>query len=285
MTKHSEEIVVIGAGVMGRGIAHVAAQSGHRTTLVEPNAQVGREAMAAIASNLDKGIARGKATEETKALALANLSLTTSFEDAARSAALVIEAVPERMELKKELFSKLGEVTQPTCILGTNTSSLSVDEIARCASHPERVIGTHFFNPVHIVKLLEIVVPNGTSETVLATTRMFGERMNREMITVKDSPGFATSRLGLALGLEAIRMVEAGVASAEDIDRGMELGYRHPMGPLKLTDLVGLDTRLKIAEYLHETLKSESFRPPELMRRMVSEGKLGKKSGQGFYTW
>ncbi len=285
MAQHTEEIVVIGAGVMGRGIAHVAAQSGHLTTLVEPNAEVGQGALAAIASNLDKGIARGKTTEEEKATTLGNLGLATSFEDAARTASLVVEAVPERMDLKKTIFASLGELTPSSCILGTNTSSLSVDEIAQCAAHPERVIGTHFFNPVHIVKLLEIVVPEGTNETTLANTRMFGERMNREMITVKDSPGFATSRLGLALGLEAIRMVETGVASAEDIDRGMELGYRHPMGPLKLTDLVGLDTRLKIAEYLHETLGSESFRPPELMREMVAQGKLGKKSGQGFYTW
>jgi 3-hydroxybutyryl-CoA dehydrogenase len=285
MAEHPEKIVVIGAGVMGRGIAHVAALSGHETTLVEPDASIGEAALAQITANLDKGIARGKTSEEEKATTLDNLSLATSFEAAAAAAALVVEAVPERMDLKKKIFSALGEVTAADCILGTNTSSLSVDEIAQTAAHPERVIGTHFFNPVHIVKLLEIVVPDGTSEATLETTRMFGERMNREMITVKDSPGFATSRLGLALGLEAIRMVETGVASAEDIDRGMELGYRHPMGPLKLTDLVGLDTRLKIAEYLYETLGSDSFRPPELMKQMVADGKLGKKSGQGFYTW
>ena len=281
----SEKVVVIGAGVMGRGIAHVSAMAGYTSILVDVSPAQLEQAMQGIETALEKGLARGKVTTDQVAATRSNLSTALDLKEAALNADFVIEAVPENMRLKTDLFGTLGEVVSPDCILATNTSSLSVTQIAAATPHPSRVIGAHFFNPPHIVKLLEIVVAKQTDEQTLTRLKAFGERLNREMIVVKDSPGFATSRLGLALGLEAIRMLEEGVASAEDIDRAMELGYRHPMGPLKLTDLVGLDTRLKIAEYLYEVLGTENFRPPALLRQLVSEGKIGKKSGQGFYDW
>jgi 3-hydroxybutyryl-CoA dehydrogenase len=198
---------------------------------------------------------------------------------------LIVEAVPERLELKQALLRELDSNSQREFIFASNTSSLSITEIARDSRYPERVVGMHFFNPVHVMRLLEIVVGQETSDETLQTAKEVGRRLRKEPIVVKDVPGFASSRLGVVLGLEAMRMFEQGVASAQDIDKAMELGYNHPMGPLKLTDLVGLDVRLNIAEYLHRTLASEAFRPPEVLRRMVNEGKLGKKSGEGFYTW
>ena len=189
------------------------------------------------------------------------------------------------MDLKLNLFRRLDEVVPDSCILATNTSSLSVTEIAAATRRPERVVGMHFFNPPHIMKLLEVVRGYRTSDPTVDRAAELGRRMGKEIIVVADSPGFATSRLGVALGLEAIRMLEEGVASAEDIDRAMELGYRHTMGPLKLTDLVGLDVRLSIAEYLHQELGMEQFRPPRLLKKMVMAGKLGRKSGEGFYRY
>jgi len=280
-----QRIAVLGAGTMGHGIAHVAAASGYDCSLFDLNEEALDKGLAQVKSNLEKGIARGKVSEAEMEAALSRLDGHTTLAAAVEDADLVIEAVPEIMSLKQSIFTELSDLAPEHAILASNTSSLSVTEIAGAATRPDQVIGMHFFNPVHILKLLEIVVAKQTSDTTLATVRSVGERMNRELVVVKDSPGFASSRLGLCLGLEAIRMVEQGVASAEDIDRAMVHGYKHPMGPLKLTDLVGLDVRLKIAEYLHQELGSESFRPPELMRQMVAEGKTGKKSGQGFYSW
>lgn len=280
-----ERVVVLGAGVMGRGIAHVSALAGYQTTLVDLDPQVLDEALGQIQANLDKGIARGKTSPEDRDRTLANLELSGDLASVAAAADLIVEAIPEDMELKQRIFRELDQLAPPTCILGTNTSSLSIAAIASVTSRPDRVIGTHFFNPVHMVRLLEIIRSESTSDETLTRLQVFGERTGREMIVVRDSPGFATSRLGLALGLEAIRMLEDGVASAEDIDRAMELGYRHPMGPLRLTDLVGLDTRLKIAEILHRELGGDHFRPPELLRELVRQGKLGKKTGHGFYDW
>lgn len=280
-----EHVVVIGAGVMGHGIAQIAAMGGYDTRLVDVDEDVMEDAMDRIEANLEKGVALGKLSEADRKATLQRLSYGINFESAAPDADFVIEAVSERLALKARIFARLGQICKPDAILGTNTSSLSIAAIAEATPHPERVIGTHFFNPAHIVKLLEIVVAEQTSDETLSRIKAFGERLGRKMIVVRDSPGFATSRLGLVLGLEAIRMVEAGVASAEDIDTAMELGYRHPMGPLKLTDLVGLDTRLKIAEYLHETLGGTQFEPPQLLRDMVAAGKLGKKAGRGFYDW
>jgi len=198
---------------------------------------------------------------------------------------LIIEAAPEELELKQDILRELEANSNYPFIFASNTSSLSITEIAKVSRRPQNVIGMHFFNPVYIMRLVEIVVGDKTSEATVQTTRDVGKKMRKEPIVVKDVPGFASSRLGVVLGLEAMRMLEQGVASAHDIDTAMELGYNHPMGPLKLTDLVGLDVRLNIAEYLHRELGSESFRPPEVLRRMVNEGKLGKKTGEGFYDW
>jgi 3-hydroxybutyryl-CoA dehydrogenase len=198
---------------------------------------------------------------------------------------LVIEAAPENLELKQNLLREVEELVDRDCIFATNTSSLAIGEIASASSRPEQVVGMHFFNPVHLMRLIEIVRGKQTSEATTEAVRAVATRMKKEPIIVRDVPGFASSRLGVTLGLEAMRMLEQGVASARDIDMAMELGYNHPMGPLRLTDLVGLDVRLNIAEYLHGKLGSETFRPPEILRRLVSEGKLGKKSGEGFYKW
>jgi 3-hydroxybutyryl-CoA dehydrogenase len=218
-------------------------------------------------------------------MALANLRRARDLRDAAEDADLVIEAVPERMEAKVGIFKDLDRHAPSRAILASNTSSLSISRIAAATGTPERVVGLHFFNPVHIMKLLEVVRGRRTSEQTMAACLQFALRIGKEPIVVSDTPGFASSRLGVVLGLEAMRMVEQEVASPADIDRAMELGYNHPMGPLRLTDVVGLDVRLGIAEYLRSELGGEQYLPPEILRRMVAEGKLGKKSGEGFYRW
>jgi len=277
-------IAVIGAGTMGHGIAQVAAAAGFKVLLSEVDRESLARGVAAIERNLAKGIQLGKLTEEDRDRTLQQIRGTTNLE-ACAAADLIVEAAPEKLDLKKEILRQLEFASDHPFIFASNTSSLSITELAGSSKRPEAVIGMHFFNPVHIMRLVEIVVGKRTSaETVEAVTNV-GRRMRKEPIIVKDVPGFASSRLGVALGLEAMRMFEQGVASAKDIDTAMELGYNHPMGPLKLTDLVGLDIRLNIAEYLHRELGSETFRPPEVLRRMVSEGKLGKKTGQGFYDW
>lgn len=283
--KHIERVTVVGAGTMGHGIAQVAATAGLRSTLYDVDAGALRRGQHNITDNLQVGVTKGKLSEEARAAALEHLRFEADVDKAVADADLVIEAAPERLDLKKQLFSSLSSKVAPDTVLATNTSSLSVTEIAAAAQNPERVVGMHFFNPPYILKLLELVRAEQTSEETLAAAKVVGERMGRELVVISDSPGFATSRLGLVLGLEAIRMVQEGVASAADIDRAMELGYRHPMGPLKLTDLVGLDVRLAIAEYLHKELGTPQFHPPQLLRRMVRAGKLGKKTGQGFYSW
>jgi len=281
-----QNVLVIGAGTMGHGIAHVAAASGCKAFLYDVDADAVQRGLAKVKANLQKGVDRGKVTQEAMDAALANLAAAPAdLAEAGAGMDLVVEAVPERMELKQAIFSTLGAACPAHAILATNTSSLPVTEIASHSGRPERVIGMHFFNPVHLMKLLEIVRTEQTSDEVVAATQAIGERFGKTCVVVKDSPGFATSRLGLALGLEAIRMVEEGVASAQDIDTALELGYRHPMGPLKLTDLVGLDVRLGIAEHLANVLDDRRFAPPQLLRDMVAAGKLGKKSGQGFYDW
>jgi 3-hydroxybutyryl-CoA dehydrogenase len=279
-------VAVLGAGTMGHGIAQVCAMAGCTTRLQDIGQAQVDAGLAKITANLEAGVARGKVSDEHRRETLARLSGATAVEDAVAGADLVIEAVPERLEIKRELFTRVAAVVRPQTVLGTNTSSLSITDIAAPIQNPERVIGLHFFNPVHIMKLLEIVVGAQTSAAVTELMRSFAVRIGKEPIVVKDAPGFATSRLGLVIGLEAIRMVEQGVASAEDIDKAMTLGYGFPMGPLRLTDLVGLDVRLSIAEYLAEKLEDgEHFRPPQLLRDMVAQGKLGKKSGRGFYEW
>ncbi|MEE9155117.1 MAG: 3-hydroxyacyl-CoA dehydrogenase family protein [Gemmatimonadota bacterium] len=280
-----KKIGVVGAGAMGHGIAQVAAMAGYQVELFDIDAAALKRALAAVRSNLDAGVERGVVDPSTREAALAALSTTTVLESAASGADLVIEAAPEQLELKRELFAQLDALSPPHAILATNTSSLSVTKIAAATERPGRVVGMHFFNPVHIMKLLEIVQGEETEERAVEIARAIGVAMGKTPIVVKDSPGFASSRLGVILGLEAMRMVEDGVASAQDIDTAMELGYRHPMGPLRLTDLVGLDVRLAIAQYLYRETGSDRFKPPEILERMVAEGKLGKKAGEGFYVW
>ena len=279
-----ETIAVIGAGTMGHGIAQVAAFNGFPVLLSDLDREALARGVKSIEKNLAKGISLGKLTEVDRDRTLQQIRGTTKLEECAK-ADLIIEAAPEKLDLKREILRQLESFSDRAFIFASNTSSLSISEIARSAKRPEAVVGMHFFNPVHIMRLVEIVVGAKTSGETVETVTAVGRRMRKEPIVVKDVPGFASSRLGVALGLEAMRMVEQGVASARDIDIAMELGYNHPMGPLKLTDLVGLDVRLSIAEYLHRELGSETFRPPEVLRRMVSEGKLGKKTGQGFYDW
>ena len=279
-----ETIAVIGAGTMGHGIAQVAAAAGFRVLLNDVDRESLARGVSAIERNLAKGIERGKLTEDDRDRTLQQIHGTTNLQSCATSD-LIIEAAPEKLDLKKEVLRQLESASDHPFIFASNTSSLSITEIAGSSKRPDAVIGMHFFNPVHIMRLVEIVVGKKTSTETVNTVQSVGRKMRKEPIVVKDVPGFASSRLGVVLGLEAMRMFEQGVASAQDIDTAMELGYNHPMGPLKLTDLVGLDVRLNIAEYLHRELGSEAFRPPEVLRRMVSEGKLGKKTGEGFYDW
>ena len=269
---------------MGHGIAQVAAGAGFRVVLRDVDRECLARGVKAIERNLAKGMELGKLTEADCDSTLQHIHGTTHLEELA-DADLVIEAAPEILDLKQDLLRQVEAIAKEGFIFATNTSSLSISEIARASQYPANVVGLHFFNPVHLMRLVEIVVGKATSDDTVATVREVSRKLRKEPIVVNDVPGFASSRLGVALGLEAMRMVEQGVASARDIDTAMELGYNHPMGPLKLTDHVGLDIRLNIAEYLYRELGSESFRPPEILKRMVAEGKLGKKSGQGFYDW
>lgn len=269
---------------MGRGIAHLAAVSGYATVLYDVEDSLLGKALSSIHSNLDKSVEKGKLDLAEADRAKERIIVTTELEAAAREADLIIEAIPEDLALKRDFFAQVDLFCGPVTILASNTSSISITELASSVERRDRFIGMHFFNPPHLMKLVEIVMGERTSETTLTEVKEVTGRMGKEIITVRDSPGFATSRLGVVIGLEAIRMLEEEVASAEDIDRAMELGYNHPMGPLRLTDLVGLDVRLGIAEYLHETL-GPRFEPPALLRKMVEEGRLGKKTGRGFYDW
>lgn len=279
-----ETVAVIGAGTMGHGIAQIAAAAGYRVILRDLDREALARAVQNIERNLAKGIELGKLTEADRDQTLQHIRGTTHLEDVS-SADLIIEASPEQLELKQQILQQVESLSGQPFVFASNTSSLSITVMASASARPENVVGMHFFNPVHIMRLLEIVVGEATSDDTVATVVEVGRRMRKEPIIVKDVPGFASSRLGVALGLEAMRMLEQGVASARDIDTAMELGYNHPVGPLKLTDIVGLDVRLSIAEYLHRELGSETFRPPEVLRRKVSEGKLGKKTGEGFYSW
>lgn len=280
-----ERVTVLGAGVMGHGIAQVAAMAGRRVTLHDPDAAAADRGLARIRANLEKGVSLGKVGEEIREGALDRISLAPSLAEACGRADLVVEAAPERMDLKRNLFRDVEAAAPRSALLATNTSSLSIDTIAEALAEPGRFLGLHFFNPVHLMALVEVVRGCRTDETTLDAGVAFARGLGKDPIVVRDAPGFASSRLGVALGLEAMRMVEEGVAEPADIDKAMVLGYRHPMGPLRLTDLVGLDVRLAIAEYLHERLGGERYRPPAILRRMVKEGKLGRKTGEGFYRW
>lgn len=278
-------VVVLGAGTMGAGIAQVAAQAGSRVLLQDLKQEFVDKGMQRVRDSLAVGVQKQKLTQEQADATLARLSGTTDRVAAAKQADLVIEAVPEILDLKNSIFRELAEHCRKDCVLATNTSSLSLQKVFSGVHVPERCVGMHWFNPPPIMKLLEIVRTSTTSQDTIDAVMAYAAQCGKEPILVKDSPGFASSRLGVCLGLEAIRMVEAGVASPEDIDKAMTLGYGHPMGPLKLTDLVGLDVRLAIADYLKTELNHPGFEAPALMRQMVKDGKLGKKSGQGFYRW
>ncbi len=275
---------VIGSGTMGHGIAQVLASSGIATCMFDVAEAPLAKAMASVRSNLDKGVEKKKLEPAARDAALSRLKTSTDLGSAVANVELVIEAVPENLDLKRRIFAELDRRLAPNVLLATNTSSLSITKIAEAAAHPERVVGMHFFNPVHIMKLVEVVRTGRSSEEAVRTAVELARRMGKDPITVVDSPGFASSRLGLAIGLEAMRMLESGVASAEDIDQAMVQGYGFPMGPLRLTDVVGLDVRLSIAEHLARELGSR-FEPPKILRDKVARGELGRKSGRGFYAW
>jgi 3-hydroxybutyryl-CoA dehydrogenase len=277
-------IAVIGAGTMGRGSAHAAALGGYRTILEDllPNAL--RRAENEIRTNLDKAVELDKVTAKEADAAFARLEYAGSVEQAAREADLVIEAVPEEMESKIEIFTLLDKVCRPQTILASNTSSLSITEIASVTYRAKKCLGMHFFNPVHKMKLLEVVRALETDEDTLATAAEVGRRMGKEVVVIKESPGFITSRINAMIGNEAFYMLQEGIASAADIDKALKLGLNHPMGPFELVDLVGLDTRLHILEYLHRTL-GEKFRPAPLLVQYVKAGRLGRKSGRGVYEY
>ena len=280
-----DSVAVIGAGTMGAGIAQVCAQAGWKTNLFDAFPEGLERGMKAIDAFWDKGIARGKTSPEQKSEWASNLHAVSEMADAVGDVDLVIEAVPEIPELKHKIFAELGAITRDDCILGTNTSSLSIADIAAASGRADKVIGMHFFNPVPIMKLLELVKHDSCSEETIAVAEAAGKAMGKTTILVKDIPGFATSRLGVVLGNEAIRMLADGVASAKDIDTAMVLGYKHPMGPLALTDLVGLDVRRDILLNLKQSFNDDSYTPHPLLEKLVAEGRLGKKSGKGIYDW
>lgn len=277
-------VSVLGAGTMGHGIAQVAAMAGHQVRLRDVEEGIVRDGIDAIEANLEGGIERDKVTEEEATDALGRIEGTTDLEMAVAEADLVIEAVPEDLDLKRDVLADAAEHAPGDAVIATNTSSLSVTAIADALDRPERAVGLHFFNPVHIMALVEVVVAEQTGDETLAFANEFVEKLDKTPIEVRDAPGFASSRLGAALGAEAMRMVQEGVADPRDVDRAMELGYNHPMGPIELGDVVGLDVRLDILEYLRDEL-GERFRPPQILKRKVRAGKLGKKTGEGFYVW
>jgi 3-hydroxybutyryl-CoA dehydrogenase len=275
---------VLGAGTMGHGIAQVAATAGHSVSLRDVDEHLVDDGLAAIRENLAGGVDRGKVTEDERDATLDRLAGTTDLDETVADAALVIEAVPEDTELKQEVLGEAEAAAPADAVLATNSSSLSVTEIASALDRPGQFVGLHFFNPVHVMTLVEVVVAEQTDDATREFAESFVADLGKTAVTVADTPGFATSRLGVAVGVEAVRMVQEGVASPRDIDAAMELGYNHPMGPLELGDVVGLDVRLDILEHLRAEL-GERFRPPQLLRRKVRAGKLGKKTGEGFYVW
>ena len=277
-------IAVIGAGIMGRGIAHVAALGGYRTVLEDLIPGALRKAEGEIRADLDKAVELKKVSSGDADAAFNRLEYAGSVEEAAREADLVIEAVPEEMESKIEIFTLLDKICRPTTVLASNTSSLSVTEIASVTYRAKKCVGMHFFNPVHKMKLLEVVSALETDAETLSTAVDVGKRMGKEVVVIRESPGFITSRINAMIGNEAFYMLQEGIASAADIDKALKLGLNHPMGPFELVDLVGLDTRLNILEYLHKSL-GEKYRPAPLLVQYVKAGRLGRKSGRGVYEY
>lgn len=282
MSEENMRIGVIGGGRMGSGIAHAYLLAGNEVTVVEASPVAAEAARVRILKLIKSSADRGTLTRGESEV-VARLNIVPSHEGISHCD-LVVEAIPEDPQMKSTLLEQIDSHLPPQSILASNTSSISIDQLALNLNHPERFLGMHFFNPVPASQLVEIVRGGKTSVEVIDRAKMSVLSIKKTPIIVGDSPGFASSRLGLLLGLEAIRMVEEGVASAQDIDNAMQLGYKHPVGPLKLTDIVGLDVRLAIAEYLHQSLGAR-FEPPALLKKLVSEGKLGQKSGEGFYKW
>jgi 3-hydroxybutyryl-CoA dehydrogenase len=279
-----QTIAVIGAGTMGRGIAYAAALGGYRTILEDLLPGALRKAQSEIRANLDKAVELGKLSASEADMAFRRVEYAGSVEEAAREAELVIEAVPEEMESKIEIFTLLDKICRPATMLASNTSSLSVTEIASVTYRAKKCMGMHFFNPVHKMKLLEVVRALETDDDTLATAVEVGRRMGKEVVVIRESPGFITSRINAMIGNEAFYMLQEGIASAADIDKALKLGLNHPMGPFELVDLVGLDTRLRILEYLHKSL-GEKYRPAPLLVQYVKAGRLGRKSGRGVYEY
>jgi 3-hydroxybutyryl-CoA dehydrogenase len=284
MSPEISTVAVLGAGTMGRGIAHVAALAGYTTHLFDTSGEALRKAEAAVHRNLDKGVQLGKVATDTAEAAKRNLHLDEDLAAAVAEAGLVIEAVPEDMGLKIRTFQEVVRHCPEEALLATNTSALSITEMAAASGRPDRFGGMHFFNPVHVMKLIELVRGLETSEETLAAMRHVGERMGKEVVLVHEAPGFVTSRINALIGNEAFRMLQEGVASAEDIDKALKLGLNHPMGPFEMVDLVGLDVRLAILEFLHKTL-GEAFRPNQILVQHVRAGRLGRKVGRGVYTY
>ncbi len=280
----SEGIAVLGAGTMGAGIAHVAAAGGLETTLYDVSEPMLRRALGVIEANLRKGAEKGKIAASDVEETLRRIRVSTELSPAVSNAVLVIEAIPEDLELKRLLFGELDRHAPAEAVLATNTSGLSITEIAHATSRPDRVIGMHFFNPVHLMRLIEIICGEKTGDEAVRVVQEVSHRMGKETVLVRESPGFVTSRMNALIGNEAFRMLEEGVASASDIDRAIKLGLNHPMGPFEMVDLVGLDVRLKILQNLHRTL-GERFRPSPILEKLVAEGRLGRKVGKGVYEY
>jgi 3-hydroxybutyryl-CoA dehydrogenase len=281
----ARRVAVIGAGTMGHGIAYVAALAGCEVTLTDARADALPQALDKIEALLVGGVKRGKLAADDHVAMRKRIRAEPQIRAAVGDADVVIEAVVEDLAIKQRLFADVERAAPRGALLASNTSSLSIGQIAAAMTQPARLVGMHFFNPVHVMKLVEVVTHGRESGPSVERAVEFARVLGKEPIVVRDSPGFASSRLGVVLGLEAMRMLEQDVASAEDIDKAMELGYNHPMGPLKLTDLVGLDVRLAIAEYLHATLGKPQYEPPKILKEKVKKGELGKKTGKGFYTW
>jgi 3-hydroxybutyryl-CoA dehydrogenase len=279
-----ERVLVLGSGIMGAGIAQVAAQSGLLATMYDIDAAVLAKARAKILDGVGRAVEKGRLPAGTREGVDKNLATTLDLDAAAASTDFVIEAVPEKLDLKRGLFQRIEQRAKKDVVLGTNTSSLMISEIAEGLGDPSRLIGMHFFNPVPVMRLIEVIVGPKTSEAAVTTTEALSKRLGKETVRVKESPGFTTSRINALIGNEAFRMLEAGIASAEDIDKALKLGLNHPMGPFEMVDLVGLDTRLSTLRYLHKTL-GETYRPSPMIEKLVIEGRLGKKTGHGVYRY
>jgi 3-hydroxybutyryl-CoA dehydrogenase len=284
MDPEIKTIAVIGAGTMGRGIAYAAAFAGYATVLEDISSQMLEESVRWIAKSFEEGVTRGKVDAKVRDRASSLISTANSVQDAIRDADLIMEAVPEEMEMKMELFTIFDKFAKPRAIFASNTSSLSISDMSDLTVSRERCIGMHFFNPVPKMKLIELVKTPFTSQNTVDVCTEVGRRMGKEVVLVQESPGFITTRVNALIGNEAFAMLEAGIASAQDIDKALKLGLNHPMGPFELVDLVGLEVRLNILEYLHQTL-GEKYRPNRLLKQYVQEGRLGRKSGRGVYDY